>query len=156
MMLTMSGGLASAMHGRTSPRTAAHQQLRRALAALALIDVRIGAIGDSEVAMVNETLRHVAVQVEGYDDGNVWPQRSPQSAEDLAVGVGLRLRDHRAVQGQQQAVGPIFAEFGDQTSRDFVENGIGRPGPAGVAQAMTSGTGSKPSTPAASRKPPTS
>ena len=54
-----------------------HHEVGHAPPALALIDVRIGAIGDGEIAVVGEALREVAVEIQGDADGEVRPERRP-------------------------------------------------------------------------------
>ena len=103
----------------------ADQQPRRPPAALALIDVRVGAIGDRRRAVVDQPRRQVAVQVERDDDGQVRPQRAAQPGQHLAVGVEVRLGDHRPVQGQQQAVGPLARTPSMSAAGDLVEDVVG-------------------------------
>ncbi len=69
---------------------AAHQQMGRAPAALALIDVRASAIRHGHVAMIDQALRQVAVQVERDSDGQFAADGTAQAGQHLAVGVEMR------------------------------------------------------------------
>ena len=89
---------------RPSRAQRALEQPRRALAGGGHVDVRIGAIGDEAVGMLDHRARDVGVQVEARDDGNAGADDLAHAREQLALAVVEMLGDHRAVQVEVDAV----------------------------------------------------
>ena len=77
---------------------------RRLGAALAPVDVRVGAIGNDHVGAVDHALRDVGVQVDRRDDRAARPDGLARERVERAVGVAVGRRDHRAVVAHVDAV----------------------------------------------------
>ncbi len=76
----------------------------RFAAALALVDVRVRAIGDDHVGAVHHALRDVGVEIDGRDDRLPGPDRLARERVECAVGVAVGGRDHRAVVADVYAI----------------------------------------------------
>ena len=90
--------------GRDPALQPVHEQLRRFQAALALVYMRIRAVGDDRVDRVDHALREVGVRIAGCDDRHLRPHKRADRLQPVAVQVPCRLADARPVRRDQQPV----------------------------------------------------
>lgn len=73
-------------------------------AAGALIEVRVGAVGDDGGGAVDHLLGDVGVEIERDDDGEPVAQAGAEAAEDFAIGIAVGFADGGAVEGDEKGV----------------------------------------------------
>ena len=71
---------------------------------LVLIDMRIGAVADDDVAEIGRAVGHVGVQVERHGKGHVGAHDITHGLQQAALAVLVMFTHHGAVQAQQDAV----------------------------------------------------
>ena len=76
----------------------------RFLATLDVVDMRVGAIADNEVGLLDHALGDVAVQIEGHDDAGCRAGDLARERHHLAVGVVAIGGDHGAMVGDVDGV----------------------------------------------------
>ena len=84
--------------GRFAQAQGPVEQPRRALTGRRHVDVRVGAICDQAVALLDHRARDIGVQVEAGDDRRALSDDAAHAREQLAFAVVQVLGDHRAVQ----------------------------------------------------------
>ena len=62
------------------------------------VDMRIGAVGDQRVGMLDHFRRHIGVQIEADHQRQILADHLPHAAQDFAFAVVEMFRDHGAVQ----------------------------------------------------------
>ena len=96
------------------------EQARRFQAALALVHVRVGAVGDDRVDRVDHALREVGVRVAGCDDRHLRPHERADRLQPVAVQVPCRLADAGPVRRDQQPVQrQVRADLREQAALQF-------------------------------------
>ena len=101
-----------------------------------LVDVRVGLVGQDDIGQLAHCSGHVGVQVESNCNRCVASRYRAQAPQQLALAIPAEIRDHGAMQTQQNAV--ISSRFGR------CDNGICQPveGRAGYLAAR-SGAGAE-------------
>ena len=74
------------------------QMLRGGAAGVGHVDMRIGAIGDQRVGMLNHFGRHVGVQIEAGHQRHLLADHLAHAAQDFAFAVVEMFGHHRAMQ----------------------------------------------------------
>jgi len=70
----------------------------RGAAGVGHIDVRVGAVGNQRVRMLHHFRRHVGVQIEADDEGQILADHLAHACQNFAFAVIVMFRHHRAVQ----------------------------------------------------------
>ena len=86
------------------PREHRADRVRRLLASLPHVHVRIGLVADDHVGRFDHPLGEVGVQIEGHDDGRIGADRLANAGQHLAVGVRAPGGHHRPVVGDVNRV----------------------------------------------------
>ena len=75
----------------------------------------VGLQGGETVAVGDRSVGDVAVQVEGDDDGDLWPDDLPDGADQVGLGILQALGNHGAVQGEDDAgeLAAVLARAGE-------------------------------------------
>ncbi len=94
-----------AHHGGDLAANGTHEQADGFLRPLVDVDMRIGVVPDDHRGEVHQVPGGVGVEVERDGDRHVRPRDLADAAEDLVIGVGVILRDHRAMQVEHDTVG---------------------------------------------------
>ena len=104
----------------------AKEEMGGFLPAGALVEVRVGAIGDGGVGEGDHLGGDVGVEVEGGDDGEVGAGGEADAAEKFAVGIGVGFADGGAVEGEEEAVeGAGVSEVDEELGGDAFVGGGG-------------------------------
>ena len=77
---------------------------RRFLAALDIVHVRVRAVADDEIRLLDHALGDVAVKVEGNDDASLDAGNLARECDHLAIGVVAIGRDHGAMIGDVDGI----------------------------------------------------
>ena len=101
----ISGGLASAIAGRISPRIVRARRSTASCARSAASTCGIGVVGGDDVDPIDHRLPDVGVQIERDGDRQIRAGDLAHAAHDLGLGVGEAFGHHRPVQGEHDAVG---------------------------------------------------
>lgn len=119
----------------------AGQEKSGLFAAFALIEVRVGAVGDDRVAVVHHLRGDVGVEVERYNDGETGPGEGAEAEEDFAVGVAMGFGDGGAVESDEKAIKRAHRlEGGEEGGGDAFEISSGN-GAAGDGEGSETGDG---------------
>ncbi len=113
------------MIGVISPRTCADQQFRSFDAAIPLVQMRIGAIGNQSVATIDHQRRQVCVGVQRANDRHPVADQLAQFREPISVGVRESLADRRTVGRDQDSIKRQMVSHGLQQLVDERRERVG-------------------------------
>ena len=102
------------------------KQVRRFQAALALVHVRVGAVGDDGVDRVHHARRQVGVRIAGGDDRHPRPHQRADRLQPVAVQVRCRRADAGPVRRDEQPVQrQVRADLRQQPAFQFRVGAVG-------------------------------